>query len=377
MRARRVWAVARKESLHVLRDPRSLAMGIAMPMVLLLLFGYALTLDVDRVPLVIWDQSNSPASRDLLSRFQGSRFLSVQRYVWTYRDLEQAIDTGQALVALVVPADFASRVESGRPAAVQAILDGSDPSTATLAAAYAEGIVQSYSQGIALETLQRTGARAAGPPLEVRLRAWYNEDMQFRNYLVPGLIAVIMMIIAALLTSLTVAREWEGGTMEQLIATPVQGGELVLGKLVPYFVIGMLDVTGAVVMGEFLFHVPMRGSLALLFGIAAVFLVGTLSVGLLVSIVTKNQMLATQLAMVLTFVPAFLLSGLMFSIPTMPRPLQAVTLFVPARYFVTFLRGVYMKGVGLHVLAVEVTLLVVFGVAMALLANARFKKRLV
>jgi ABC-2 type transport system permease protein len=352
-------------------------MGIAMPMILLFLFGYALTLDVDRVPLVVWDQSGSSTSRDLLSRFQGSRYFSVKGYVRTYRDLEHAIDTSQALVALVIPTDFASRVESGRPVSIQVIVDGSDPSTATLAATYAEGIVQSYSQGMSLENFQRIGTRPSPPPLEVRVRAWYNEDMQFRNYLVPGLIAVIMMIIAALLTSLTVAREWEGGTMEQLIATPVQGSELILGKLVPYFVIGMLDVTGAVVMGEFLFHVPMRGSLALLFGMAAVFLVGTLSVGLLVSIVTKSQMLATQIAMVLTFVPAFLLSGLMFSISIMPGPLQAVTLFIPARYFVTFLRGVYMKGVGLHVLAIEAFLLVMFSVAMALLANARFKKRLV
>jgi ABC-2 type transport system permease protein len=237
-------------------------------------------------------------------------------------------------------------------------------------------VTQDFFQEVRLRAFTRAGRPKPAPPLELRPRAWFNDDMQSRNYLVPGLIAVIMMILAALLTSLTVAREWERGTMEQLIATPVKGGELVLGKLLPYFVIGMIDVALAVGMGQFLFQVPLRGSVLLVFLMAAVFLAGTQAMGLVISIVAKNQLMANQLAMVTTFVPSFLLSGLMFSISNMPRPLQVVTYFVPARYFVTLMRGLYLKGVGLRVLAVEASLLVGFGALMVALANARFRKKL-
>jgi ABC-2 type transport system permease protein len=227
-----------------------------------------------------------------------------------------------------------------------------------------------------LRALRRAGERPLTPPLELRPRAWFNDDMQSRNFLVPGLIAVIMMILAGLLTSQTVAREWERGTMEQLISTPVRGGELVAGKLIPYFVIGMLDVLLAVLMGEFLFQVPLRGSLALLFSTAAVFLLGSLALGMVISIVTKNQLMANQLAMMATFVPSFLLSGLMFAIANMPHALQGVTLLVPARYFVTLMRGIYMKGVGLEVLGLEALLLSAFTVGMVALANVKFRKSL-
>jgi ABC-2 type transport system permease protein len=376
MKARRVWAIAHKEGLHVWRDPRSLGMGIAMPMLLLLLFGYALTLDVDRVPLAVWDQSESPASRDFLRRFQASRYFAIRRWARHYRDLEQAIDAREALLGLVVPRDFAGQVASGRPATAQLLVDGSDPSTATLAAGYAEVVTQDHSQAVIVRALQRAGRRASEPPVELRPRAWFNDDLQSRNYLVPGLIAVIMMVIAAMLTSLTVAREWERGTMEQLLATPVRGGELILGKLIPYFAIGLLDVTLAVALGEGLFQVPLRGSLLLLFGTTALFLTGTLGLGLLISIVAKNQMLANQLAMILTFVPAFLLSGLMFAISNMPGAVQVVTCFIPARYFVALLRGLYLKGVGVEILATEIVLLAVFAVVMVGLANLKFQRRL-
>ncbi len=376
MKPRRIWAIARKEFLHVLRDPRSLGMGIAMPLILLLLFGYALTLDVDRVPLVIWDQSETPVSREYVSGFAGSRYFQVEGHLRNRRELERAIDTDRALLALVIPRNFAADLASGRRAAAQLIVDGSDPSRATLAAAYAEAVTQAYSQEVVVRALQRAGRRPPTPPFELRTRVWYNPDLEFRHYLIPGLIGVIMMIVAALLTSLTVAREWERGTMEQLISTPVKGSELILGKLVPYFVIGMLDVAVAVFLGEVLFHVPLRGSLPLLFAMAAVFLAGTLALGLWISIVAKNQMLANQIAMILTFVPAFLLSGLVFAIANMPVALQVITNVIPARHFVAFLRGLYLKGSGLDLLALEAGLLALFGILMLVLANARFRKQL-
>ncbi|MCL4848829.1 MAG: ABC transporter permease [Acidobacteria bacterium] len=378
MNARRTWAVARKEVLHIVRDPRSLAMAVAIPMLLLVLFGYALTLDVDRVPLVIWDQSQTQASRDFVSRFSASRYFAVQDDVRNYREVERAVDSGRALVALIVPGDFASRVASGHATPVQLIVDGSDSNTATIAMGYADAVAQTYSQEIALSAVQRgAGATELTVPLDVRPRVWFNADMESRNYIIPGLIAVIMMVIAALLTSLTVAREWERGTMEQLISTPVKGPELILGKLLPYFAIGLLDVLLAVLMAEFLFQVPMRGSPALVFSFAAVFLAGALSLGLLISIVTKSQLLASQLAMVLTFLPSFLLSDFMYAVSNMPAPIQAVTYAVPARYFVGALKGIYLKGIGLEALALEAVLLTAFGLVVVTVATVKFKKALV
>ena len=377
MKALRVWAVARKEFIHVIRDPRSLGMGIAIPMLLLLLFGYALTLDVDNVPLVVWDQSESPASRQLVSGFLGSRYFLLRSYVHNYPEVEQAVDSRRALMALIIPRDFSGRIESGRLAPVQIIVDGSDSNTATIAMGYADVVALTYSQGVALNAIRRTGGRMIHTPVDLRPRVWFNADMESKNYIIPGLIAVIMMVIAALLTSLTVAREWESGTMEQLISTPVKGSELILGKLLPYFAIGMLDVLLAVLMGQFLFHVPLRGNVALLFAMAAIFLAGALSLGMLISIVTKSQLLASQLAMVLTFLPSFLLSGFMYAIGNMPQAIQFVTYLIPARYFVALLKGIYLKGIGLEILALEAALLTVFGAAMVLFANVKFKKRLV
>ncbi|MDY0212277.1 MAG: ABC transporter permease [Desulfuromonadaceae bacterium] len=377
MRPIRIWAVARKEFIHVFRDPRSLAMAIAIPMLLLVLFGYALKLDVDDVPMVIWDRSESHASREFISGFDGSTYFTIRGYVRNYPEVERAVDSMEALVALIIPEDFARRIDSGRPASVQLIVDGSDSNTATIAIGYADTIASTYSQDVALREVRRSGARDLQLPTDLRPRTWYNQDMESKNYIIPGLIAVIMMVIAALLTSLTVAREWERGTMEQLISTPVKGSELILGKFIPYFIIGMFDVLISVLTGEFLFNVPLRGSLFLLFGMAAVFLTGALSMGMVISILTRGQLLASQLAMVLTFLPSFLLSDFMYAISNMPRPIQLITYLIPARYFVVLLKGIYLKGVGLEILWAEASLLGVFSVLMVVWANLKFKKKLV
>ena len=377
MNLRRLWAIARKEFLHVIRDPRSLGMAIAIPMLMLVLFGYALTLDVDNVPIVVWDQSGWQMSREFISHFAGSRYFALRGYVRNYRELERAIDSREALVALVISRDFTGHLESGRPAAAQLIVDGSDANTATIAMGYAEAVAQAFSQKLAVEHIRRLGGRSLSIPLDVRPRVWFNTDMESKNFIMPGLIALIMMVIAALLTSLTVAREWERGTMEQLISTPVKGTELVFGKMIPYFAVAMFDVVLAVLMGEFLFHVPFRGSAVLLFAVAAIFLVGGLSLGLAISIVARNQLLAMQMSMLFTFLPTFILSGFMFAIPNLPKPIQVITYIVPARYFVAILRAIYLKGVGLEIVALEVLLLTLFGALMILLAHRKFKKKLV
>jgi ABC-2 type transport system permease protein len=377
MKAARIGAVTRKEFLHIVRDPRSLGMGIAIPMLLLVIYGYALTMDVDEVPLVVWDQSETPQSRELVSGFLGSRYFAGRGHVSSYPELERTIDSRQAMAALVIPADFARQIDAGRPVAVQMIVDGSDSNTATIAMGYAAVVAETYSQAVRMQQIRKILARPPDPPLELRPRVWFNEELESRNYIVPGLIAVLMMMIAALLTSLTVAREWERGTMEQLISTPVKGPELILGKLLPYLAIGLLDTVIAVVMGRFVFDVPLRGSVALLFAVATVFLAGGLSLGILVSIVTRNQLMASQLAALLTLLPSVLLSGFVFEILSMPEPIRLFTYVIPARYFLDVLRGIYLKGIGLEILAGEVLLLILFSGTMLLLATRRFRKKLV
>ncbi len=375
MNPRRLWAVARKEFIHVARDPRSLILSLAIPVLLLVIFGYALTLDVDDVPLAVWDQSRTPASRGLIADFEGSRYFRIAEAASSYRDIESALDRRKALAALVIPPDFSADLGSGRRLRVQFILDGTDPSTAAIALAYAQAVAAGFGEEVAVERAAAAMARPA-PASEARARVWFNEALESRNSILPGLIAVIMMVIAALLTSLTVAREWEQGTMETLVSTPVRGMEVIIGKLAPYFAIGMADVLVAMLMGEFVFGVPLRGNGALLYLLSGVFLVGALSMGAFISILAKSQLLANQLAMILTFLPAFLLSGFVFPIENMPKVLQAVSFLVPSRHFIRVLHGIYLKGLGFHEVAVEMILLSVFAAAVLAASFAVFRKRI-
>lgn len=376
MNPRRLWAIARKEALHIRRDPRSLGLAIGIPMMMILLFGYALTLDVDRVPLVVWDQGRTPESRDFVAQFTHSRYFQFKGAVDGHPGIERAIDDRTAWLALVIPADFAGRLAAGDRPAVQAVIDGSDSNTAAIILGYAQGITSTFNRRIALEQLGRTVGLAPQPVLDLRPRVWFNPDLESKNYIIPGIIAVVMGLIAALLTSLTVAREWERGTMEQLIATPVRPAELILGKLLPYFVIGMIDVLIGLLMALFLFEVPLRGSVVLLFAVSAFFIVGTLAQGILISTLARQQLLASQLAMVSTFLPAFLLSGFTFAIANMPVPVQAITLVVPARYFVALVKGIFLRGVGLGAMWPDALFLVLFAIIVAGLAIAKFRKQL-
>ena len=374
MNFQRVFAIIRKEFVHIIRDPLSLAMAIAMPVLLIFLFGSSLSLDVDKVPLVIWDQNRTSDSREFIGRFTGSRYFLLSGYVNSYGEIEQSIDKREAMLALIIPNDFSRKLETGQKADAQLIVDGSDSNTATIAIGYAKTVTDGYISSLLLKTAQRQGEKKVAIPLEAKPRIWFNQNMQAKNYIIPGLIAVIMMVIAALLTSLTVAREWENGTMEQLLTTPLQPRELILGKLVPYFTIGMFDVLLAVLIGEFLFQVPLRGNGALVFAMAALFLPGALTMGMLAGIVTRSQLVASQLAMVLTFLPSFLLSGFMYSIANMPPFLQGLTYVVPARFFVTILKRIYLKGAGLEMLIMEAVGLVIFAVVLIVVANIKLKK---
>jgi ABC-2 type transport system permease protein len=374
MNLRRVRAISRKEFIHIIRDPRSLALAIAIPVLLLILFGTALTLDVDNVHLVIWDQDKSETSRDFIRNFSNSRYFKIVGYCDGYGRLQDMIDRNEALMGMVIPVDFSKSILANQTSPVQLLVDGSDSSTATIAIAYANSVVSTYNSNLITKVLSHFGIEEP-TILDVRPRVWFNEDLESRNFIIPGLIAVIMMIIAALLTSLTVTREWENGTMEQLISTPVKSGELILGKFLPYFSIGVLDLLIAIAMAQFIYRIPLRGSLVLLLLLSAVFLTGAMSLGIFISTVAKNQLMASQLAILTTFLPAFLLSGFAYAIYNMPRPIQIVTHVVPARYFITILKGIYLKGIGIRVLWPDVLFLMAFSFIMVILAKSKFKKK--
>jgi ABC-2 type transport system permease protein len=362
--------MARKEALQLRRDTRSLILAFLLPLAMVVFFGYAISWDIKDIRLAVLDQDGSLRSRELLQALQGSGYLSVVERPATFREAEEALSSGRVLGVLVVPPDFTRKLEAGRQAPLQLLLDGSDANTATIALNYAEAIVARHSA----ELLSR--GRPIPALVEAEIRIWYNETLESRNMIVPGLMAVIMSIIAAMLTSLTIAREWERGTMEQLAATPVRGIEIVLGKLLPYVAIGLFDVFMVVGVGVYLFGVPFRGSILLLGVLSLLFLVGALGLGMFISAVAGSQLFAMQAAMVATYLPALLLSGFLFDIGGMPWLLQGITFLVPARYFITVTRGVLLKGVGAAVLWPQALFMLAFAVVGLGLATLRFKKEI-
>ena len=368
--ARRLWAMAHKEWLHVRRDTRSLAMAFAVPAVMVVLFGYIITFDVNNIRMAVLDRDRTADSRDLVAAFQSSGYFRVTRYLDDEGQISPLLQRGAVRLVLVIPPDFSSHLASRQPAPVQALVDGGDANTAAIAINYAQAIAASYSADAVLK----------GQPLPVPLRAesrvWFNEDLKSSNMIVPGLMAVIMMILSALLTSLTIAREWERGTMEQLAATPVHRLEVILGKLLPYVGIGIVDIVLVAVAGGLVFAVPFRGSAAFLMLNALLFLIGAQGLGIFISATSKSQFLATQLAMITTFLPATLLSGLMFDLSSLPKVLQIVSYAVPARYFITVVRGIFLKGVGFHVLWGQTAGMIAFALVGLALAVHAFRKEI-
>ncbi len=368
----RLVAVARKEWIQLRRDPRSLLLAFALPLALLVFFGYAINWDVDDLPLALLDSDLTPASRQLVESFESSGLFRVTHVLDSYGQVDRPLIRGQVRGVLVVPAGFSRDLHRPEGAPVQLLLDGADANTATIALNYADVLVARFGARLV------GGVAAAAPAVPVRAEAriWYNPTLESKNMIVPALIAVIMSVIAALLTALTIAREWERGTMEQLASTPVGRLEVILGKLLPYLLIGMADVALTVAAGSFIFGAPVRGSLTLLGILSLLFLTGALGFGIFISAAIKSQVLATQVAMVATYLPALLLSGFLFDIASMPRVLQAITYLVPARYFVVVTRGIFLKGVGIEVLWVQGLLMVAFAVLGLGLATRAFQKEI-
>lgn len=373
---RRTRAMARKEFLHILRDSRSLYLALMLPVVQLILFGYALSLDVDRIPILLFDQDRSPQSREMLAQFRGSRFFSVIGDIDSYAPGEYAIARGTAMAVLVVPLRFGEDLAAGKQAPVQLLLDGSDSNTASIALGYARAMVAGYSNQVRTEFQIRNGAGEIKPPVDPQIRVMFNSELKSKNYIVPGLIAVILMILASMLTSLAIAREWENGTMEELLSTPVRAAELALGKLSAYFILGALDTTTIVLAGVYIFGVPLRGS-AIVLGISAgVFLFGAMSWGLMLSAVTRNQLQANQLGLLSSFLPAFLLSGFVYAIDSMPAVPRFMSYIVPARYFVAMMKGVFLKGVGLELLWGEGLLLLLYATVVFVILTRKLRQKI-
>lgn len=372
---RRLTAIVIKEFIQLVRDRRTLAMALLMPVIQLLLFGYAITTDVEHLPTVVVDYSRSQESRALVERFVNSRYFSIREYAGTLDEVERQIDHGRARVGIVIPPDFADDLQAGRQAQVQVIVDASDPLVARSALATAEAIGQVASLEIAGTLLGRSGIAVTRMPLEIHTRAWYNPDLRSVNFMVPGLLAVILSMLTLMLTAIAIVRERELGTLEQLVATPIRKAELMLGKILPYVVLGYVDITLALVIGAFWFKVPIRGSLLLLYGLTLIFYLATLGQGILISTVSRTQRQAMQ-ASFFVFLPTILLSGFMFPREGMPLAIQWIGYALPLTYFLVIVRGIILKGVGAVALVNQIVPMAVLGVVFFMVSVSRFQKRL-
>ncbi len=377
MKFRRLKAIAAKEVLQIWRDPRSLMIALLLPFTQMFLLGYGVNLDLKHIPVCTFDREGSQLSQDLFKHFQASQYFAIARNLQSYPQVVAAIDDGDCSLAIVVPPGFSERLNDSGAASVQAILDGTDDNTANIAFGYAAAVVDNFSNNVQVSWMDRQGrALQRIQPMVVQSRVWFNEDLESRNFIIPGLVAVIMALIGAQLTSLTIAREWERGTMELLISTPVKPSELMFGKLVPYLALGWVDAAFCLVMAALWFGVPYRGTLAALFFTTTLFLIVVLSIGYLLSVLIPNQAGASQIALLVTMVPTILLSGYVFPIDQMPKLVQDITYLIYSRYYVTIVKDLFLKGSSLPELATPILFLVVYATAVMILAARAFRKRL-
>jgi ABC-2 type transport system permease protein len=371
----RIVPLMKKEALHIWRDPRSLYMALGLPMVLLILFGYAITMDVRHVEVGIIDQDGTALSRDFISRVRASDYFSLRYLSSNDRETERLLNEGSVKVFIVIPPDFSRDLAKGKDTALQLLVDGSNNNRALVSLGYVSQIIQIFASDVLAEKMSRQGGLYGGgfPMIDPRIRVWYNPELRSANFIVPGLIAVVMTVMTTLLTSLTVAREWENGTMEQLIAGPARSHEIVIGKMLPYFLLGLAQVALVVLAGTLIFKVPLKGNLFVLFVVSAIFLFCGLGIGLLLSIVTRSQQLAYMFSILTTLLPSYLLSGFIFPIKSMPKVIQWISALVPARYFLTTLRGIFLKGYGFGSIWLEISSLSVLSLIIFLACIKRMK----
>ena len=370
----KIQAIARKEFFHLIRDFRSLYLAFVIPLLLILLFGYALSLDVDNIKTVVVDHDRTSLSRDFIRKLDASSYFNVIRHLPDTREVTRYLDHSWTTMAIVIPPDWTENIRADREAPIQLLFDGSDPNFASMSVGYMTRFVGEYNNRLLYDFLNRKGMEKINPPVEGQIRVWFNEDLESRKFIIPGIIAIIIMIVGAMLTSLVIAREYENGTMETVLSLPVGAGEFLTGKAIPYFFIGMTDVLIAVLMGQVLFGVVMKSSFWLLVLASSIYLAVALSLGLLISIFTKSQLVANQLAVLITYLPSILLSDFVFPIVNMPKILQIVTYTVPARYFIDILNGLYLRGLGLEILWPSYLVLIAMFLILAIVNFAILKR---
>lgn len=372
----RILTILRKEFRSVLRDPRMRFVIIGLPVVQTMIFGYAVSLDVRHVPLVVIDRDGTPASRALVARFTGSAYFDAIAFTQSEEEARALIDASKASAALQINAGFEQDLRGGHPAPVQLVIDGSDSNTARFVGNYATQIAAAASQAFVLDqSLRRAGRTITVGSVDLQPRAWFNADLESRNYYVPGIIAMLVMLIGLMLTSMAIVREKEAGTIEQIMVTPIRPVEFILGKCAPFALVGFLNTALVTAVGLFWFQIPFRGSFPFLLLGVALFLLSTLGVGLFISTVCQTQ----QQAMMTTFFfffPAMLFSGFVFPIANMPASIQWLTLLDPLRYMLVIIRGVFLKGVGFEVLWTQYAALLVMGLLVMTFAVSRFHKTL-
>ena len=369
----RTLSLIRKEFLHIMRDPRTLFVMFMMPIIQLVLLGYAATTDVEHLSTAVADGDRSAASRELIDAYRASNYFNITQYGVSERQLEYLVDSNQVKAGLVIPAGYGEAVANGDQAQIAFVIDGSDPSVANTVFAASQSVGQAQSMRIMERTLGIDPDDLPG--VQVRPRVWYNPEMKSANFMIPGLMGMVLYFLTALFTSMSIVREREQGTIEQLIVTPIKPLELIIGKIVPYVVIAFISVLEVLAIGVFWFGVPIKGSLGLLLGLSALFLLTSLGIGIFISSVANTQ----QEAMLLTFLtmfPSIFLAGFFFPIEAMPEWLQVITYIIPLRYMLVVIRGIIVKGVGLQILQQQVLALIIFGVVIMFLAATRFRKKL-
>ena len=368
----RVVHMIRKEFLELRQDPRLFGLVIMAPLLQLTMLGYAASTDVRDIPVLVVDQDQSARSRDLITRFEASQNFVVVDSVSSLADIDGYLDGGRAWMALVIPADYEEHIRTGQPASVQVVADGTDANSTNVALGYAGALVASYARELAAST-----GRVAGRPLiQADIRVWFNPSMESRDFMIPGILALVLLVVTVNLSAMAIVREKELGTLEQLNVTPLARWELIAGKLLPYAVLGMLDVFLVIAVAVGWFEVPLRGSIVLLLGMCLVYLLSTLGLGLFVSTISNTQQQAMMTSSFFFLLPMIFLSGFIFPIENMPDWIQPATYLIPLRYFLVILRGIFLKGVGLEVLWPQALALLAWGVAILTLATLRSNKRL-
>jgi ABC-2 type transport system permease protein len=373
---RRLWYLMWKELLELRQDPRLFGVIFIAPIVQLTFLGYAATTDVKNVPIVVVDQDHTPQSRELISRFDGSPYFTIVGSLNTVAEIEGWFEGNRAWMGLVIPGDYHERVGSNRQAAVQVIADGTDSNSTNVAMGYAVNLVNGYNEELARERLTAAGQDVPPRAIDARIRVWFNPQLESRDFMIPGIVALLLLVITTNLSSMAVVREKELGTLEQLNVTPVTRWQLILGKLLPYGVIGILDVLLVTTVAVTWFEIPLLGSPLLLFATSCIYLLTTLGLGLFISTISNTQQQAMMTATFFFLTPMLYLSGFIFPIENMPAVIQPITYLIPLRYFITIVRGIFLKGVGVAVLWPQILALLAWGLIIVGLAVARSRKTL-